>query len=316
MPASGHYIFQLRLKVGAMANVCYEAGERSAPTANALLRMSGIPPSTLSSRLEQGTITQRLEAKLANAVGFSPQWRTWNDRSLGERHKRDYDRRPGNEAAGYLGRDSASAFEKQLRIEKGLSAETFTSLQAEVPELQDRNVLMFEMEGTSQKTLLGEPLELLMTVIAEPGRFQSGATFRFRRLRIMIIADSGSSARIEEPSVIRGPLIVRDARIHRRGRGKTAHWFIEAEKGGLDGEYFTSDNSFSQVSGLEIGEQFRAIVSFNSADKNSVVVDGTRELSVNEMRVLAKIFSLTLPGSLDSQGWITLGVQRLKCVRA
>jgi hypothetical protein len=90
---------------------------------------------------------------------------------------------------------------------------------------------------------------------------------------------------------------------------------VSVEEAFLEGEYASTYLPLWRLEGSTLGEEFIAEISVRPMDGSLVSVQGNPLSDISKRRVVAHLCAARLLGPSDTQGWISLGRQRLRVVR-
>jgi hypothetical protein len=183
-------------------------------------------------------------------------------------------------------------------------------------QLVDSNLASFSVSDSGQGAALGEPNPLFLSLILEPGFHPKGIEYGFQRVRVRLVFDTASQARIKQRLGQATAIKLNGAILEVRGGDYHPEWFLRVPHAVLRGEYVTTESPLCVLTDSYIGEEFRAEIAVRPMDGTVVATDGMPLLEAHKRHVLELLCAKRLPGTSDSQGWVSLGVQRLRIVRA
>jgi hypothetical protein len=195
-------------------------------------------------------------------------------------------------------------------------AGTLVRITNERPLLIDTNLATFSVEDSGQGAALGEPSPLFFSVVLDRGFHPKGIEYGFQRVRLRLVFNEKSEVRIRERLGQNVKLEIQGAVLEVRGNEHHPEWFLQVQKSVLQGEYVTKDNPLCVLAGLRLGEEFHAEISVRPQDGTLVSIDGGVLADPQKKSIIELLCAQKLPGVLDTQGWISLGCQRLRVVRA
>jgi hypothetical protein len=266
---------------------------------------------SLKTAWRSGRLSSELEQMLSQVAGFDTTDPTWIDENV------DPSIRTTTDNDAYPGRDTASNFRAMLRRHHGLSGSgTFVRVVNERPQLVDRNLAAFSIEDSGQGGALGEPMPMFLTVVLEKGYHPQGIEFGFRRVRFRFAFDDESLTRAKQRLGQPMAIQLNGAVLEVRGGEHNPEWFIHVDESVLEGEYASRDFPLCVLHEARLGEEFSGEISVRPMDGSLVAIAGKPLEDIQKKRIIELLCSKRLPGAPDSQGWISLGRQRLRVVRA
>jgi hypothetical protein len=311
MATRGIEVHALQKKTRIIAETLCELGKIPAPSIPDFARFAQIDYDTLKTAWRSGRLSIELQEKMATAAGFHTSDHTWLDTDV------DPMLRSSPDGPAYPGRDTAAAFRAMLRRQLELPGTgTLIRIKNSRPQLVDSNLASFSVADSGQGAALGEPNPLFLCLVLEPGFHPRGIAYGFQRVRVRLVFDAGSQARIKHRLGHATTVKINGAFLEVRGGEHHPEWFLHVPDVVLKGEYVTTENPLCLLADTYIGEEFRAEVAVRPMDGTVVAVDGKPLLEAHKRHVLELLCAKRLPGTSDSQGWVSLGVQRLRIVRA
>jgi hypothetical protein len=311
MATKGREVHALEKKIRVMAETLQELGEVPFGSRRDFAAKVGIDYQTLKTAWRSGRLSAALEQKLADAAGFDFSNPTWVDDNVDPAARMTAD----NQA--YPGRDTATAFRTMLRRAHDLPGSGIAiRVLNERPQLIDSNLASFSVEDSGQGSILGEPTPVFFSVAISRGYHPAGIVYGFRRVRLRLVFNETSQGRVQYRLGVHPVIEIGDARVEVRGTDYHPEWFLHVENTVLDGEYSTRDDPLCLLNGLQMDEEFCAELSVRPLDGTLVAVDGTVLPELQKRRIIERLSAKKLPGVQDTQGWLSLGVQRLRIVRA
>ena len=311
MATKGKEIHALEVKIRIMAETLCELGDIKSVSRKDLADFAGVDYDTLKAAWRLGRLSDELSEKLARAVRFDRADPSWIDGNVAPMDRSRADN------PTYAGRDTAAAFTAMLRRRHDLSGiGTFVRVANDRPRLIDSNLATFSIEDSGQGAVLGEPAPLFFSIVVEPGYYPEGVEYGFQRLRLRLIFDEQSRGRIRGRLAQEKNVMINGAFLEVRGSDHNPEWFLHVRDSVLQGEYSSTDSPLCSLTSSQIGEKFRAEISVRPMDGTLVSVDGGPLLDAQKKRIIELLCAKKLPGSMDTQGWITLGWQELRIVRA
>jgi hypothetical protein len=310
MATKGIEIHALHKKARAMAETLYDIGKLPKPSMPEFAQYAQIDYDTLKTALRSGRLSTELQQKMADAAGFNISDPTWLDSDI------DPGVRSAADGMNYPGRDSALAFRAMLRRQMELPGTgTLIRIKNSRPQLLDINLASFSIEDSGQGATLGDSNPLFLSLVVEPGFHPKGFMYGFQQVRVRLLFDAESGARIKQRLGQSEAVKLNGAFLEVRGTEHHSEWFLHVSNAILKGEYITTE-ALCLLTDCDLGEEFRAEIAVRPMDGTVVAADGKPLLEINKRRVLELLCGKQLPGTLDSQGWVSLGLQRLSIVRA
>lgn len=311
MATKGKEVHALEKKIRIMAETLCEVGKINSVSRRNFANFAGIDYDTLKAAWASGRLSTELNERLADAAGFDTAHPTWIDENV------EPLARSSPDGPSYPGRDTAVAFRSMLRRCHDLAGTgTLVRIADERPQLIDSNLATFCVEDSGQGAALGEPAPLFFSAVLEPGYYPKGIGYGFKRIRLRLVFDERSQTRIKERLGQAKTIEINGARLDVRGSEHHPEWLLHVRDSILQGQYDTKEDPLCSLSGLEIGEEFHAEISVRPMDGTLVAIDGAPLPDVPKRRIIELLCAKKLPASLDTQGWISLGLQRLRIVRA
>lgn len=311
MAARGIEIHALQKKARIIAETLCELGKLTRPSMPTFAALAGIEYDTLKTAWRSGRLSIELQEMVGNAAGFNIADPTWLD------HDIDAASRSQSDGPTYPGRDSATAFRAMLRRQLELPGSgTLIRAKNDRPQLIDSNLVTFSIEDSGQGAALDDSTPLFLSIILEPGFHPNGIQYGFQRVRIRIAFKAASQARLKQRLGQAEAVPIKDAMLEVRGGEHNAEWFLYAPTSILRGEYVTAESPLCALTDTFLGEGFRAEIAVRPLDGAVVAIDGAPLVEPHKRHVLELLCAKRLPGNTDSQGWISLGLQDLRIVRA
>lgn len=303
-------VHALYKKLDAMAEVLHEKGTIKRRSLRHLASFANINYDTLKSSRTKGSLSVTNEKKLAHALEFDLEQSAWVDTSVTP------SRRSSAEGHDYLGRDTVDEFRFYLRSLHRLPAGHFVRLESDRPEPLDLNLAVLEISDAGQQTSSDQALRMLFSLIINAGYHESGYSFGFCRVRMRVLSANGSRVQMKNRLGEEGEIRISDARLSVRGTSHFPEWYLTVSKAILDGEYVSSDAPLCELANYKLGETFEAELSVRLMDGSLCAPDGNELLSTAKKKIIEQLFAEPLKETKDSQGWLTLGRQTLRILRA
>jgi hypothetical protein len=311
MATKGEEVHALEKKIRIMAETFRDLGRIRSTSRREFAAVADIDYDTLKTAWASGRLSTEMQTKLVEAAGFDASDPTWIDDSI------DPVVRAAADNVDYPGRDTAANFRAMLRRHHSLSGSgTMIRVVNERPQLIDSNLATFSVEDAGQGAVLGEPTPMFFSLVLECGYYPKGIQYGFSRVRIRLVLDEGSQARIRERLGGLTAVQINGAILEARGNEHHPEWFLHAEKSALQGQYTTTSDPLCMLVGSELGEEFTAEISVRPMDGTLVAANGMPLQEMQKKRIIELLCSKKLPGVPDTQGWISLGRQQLSIVRA
>ena len=193
---------------------------------------------------------------------------------------------------------------------------TFVRIANGRPQLIDSNLASFSVDDSGQGAVLGESAPLFFSLIIDRGYHSKGIMYGFRRMRLRLVFDESSQARITERLGVSNRVEINGAHLEARGGDHHAEWFLHLPNAILEGEYSTREHPLCLLTTPEMNEVFRAEIAVRPMDGTLVGINGVPLDDAQKKSIIEILCSKKLEGISDSQGWISLGSQRLRIVRA
>lgn len=311
MASRGVEIHSLQRKVRIMAETLYELGKLKTPSIPSFAKFVDVDYDTLKTAWRSGRISLDLQEKMAKAAGFSTSDSSWLDSDI------DPALRSATDGLTYPGRDSAAAFRTMLRRQSELpGAGTLVRIRNERPDLVDSNLASFSVADSGQGALLGDSNPLFLSIVLEPGFHPKGIKYGFQRVRLRLAFGKQSQVRLKERLGHGSAVRINGATLEVRGGEHYPEWFLQVPEAVLKGEYITADDPLCVLADSQLGEEFSAEIAVRPMDGTVVALDGRPLLEAQKKHIIELLCLKRLPGASDTQGWISLGIQRLRVVRA
>jgi hypothetical protein len=311
MATKGEEVHALEKKVRIMAETLCEIGRIRSVSRCDFAETSDIDYDTLKAAWRSGRLSTALQSKLAEAAGFDLSDPAWIDDSI------DPSIRTLADNADYPGRDTAANFRAMLRRSHELPGSgTVIRVANQRPKLIDSNLATFSVEDTGQGAALGDPMPMFFSIVLECGYHPKGIEYGFNRVRLRVVFDEQSEARLQERLGDAIAVQINGAILEARGNEHHPEWFLHSAKSALQGQYTTNDEPLCVLVGSQLGEEFQAEMSVRPMDGTLVAVNGQPLQEILKKRIIELLCAKKLPGVKDTQGWISLGTQLLSIVRA
>lgn len=301
-------IHALESKLRIAGELLAEAKRIDRASRRSLAASAGIPYETLKSAWQNGGMTPDLQAKLGEFCGFDPENPRWCDREVAPPFRNVPDKE-------YAGRDTVANFRSMLRRDLALGSESNSRIRAEKPILADSNLAVFAVDDAGQAVAAGEATALFLQLMLEPGYHESGIVFGFRKVRIRFQFEAESDATIQRLLGQEHVVEINGAEIRAAGSKFDPYWHLSVPTGYLSGEYTTTSDALCQLVGARLGQPFFAELAVRPADGSLVLPEGHKDLGMEKQRIIQALMATSV-SKADSQGWITLGRQKLTIVRA
>jgi hypothetical protein len=308
MASRGTELHALEQKIRIIAETLYELGIIKNPSRREFAHVAGINYDALKAAWSSGRLSPELQEKIAQVGGFDQTDPCWNDPSV------QPNKRSMSDSADYPGRDTVANFRHMVRRRHALVPEII-KVKDERPRLLDSNLMTFAVGDLGQGGALDQPASLFFTVVLEPGYHPSGFTYGFRRIRLRLNFEEKSSIRMKDRLACGSAVEIAGAILTTRGDEHHSEWFLEVETSMLQGEFASKDSALCNLTGFFVGEQFEADVSVRLLDGTLVGQEGVELGSINKKRIIEILSAKKLPNVPGSQGWLSLGVQKLTIVR-
>jgi hypothetical protein len=308
MAPRGIDVHALQPKIGVIIETLNEAGLLSANSKPGLAEFFGIEYEAFKTGLRIGRLSLEMMHCIASAAKFDPTDKSWIDERVPPEER--------SKAAGlaYPGCDTTAAFRAMLRKCHGLPGIGITArIVSDRPRLIDTNLATFSIEDSGQGSLVGEPSPIFFSGRFEPG-VHSGLGYGFQRVRIRLTFSEQSNARLIQ-RLGDSKLSIKGALLNVRGDNFNPEWILTANPV-LDGEVSTGAEPLCQIVGHALGDAFNAEIAVRPSDGALVAVDGRPLPDGAKRQIIQILLSKKLPGVVDSQGWLTLGTQPIRIVRA
>ena len=303
-------IHALPAKLKAMAEVLYEKGRVARPSLKELAAYANIHYEALKSSRTKGRLSRTNETKLATALGFDVDNSAWLDTSVAP------SRRSRAEGHDYPGRDSSDEFRYMLRSAHDLPAGHFIRVESQRPSLLDSNLAILGLSDSGQQTASYQALQLFFSIILEPGYHESGLSFGFCRVRLRFVFEGGSRVQLISRLGADAEIEIANAKLSVRGGPHLPEWYLAIPDGVLQGEYVNRADALCELAGTKIGESFFAELSVRLMDGMLRAPCGAQLPGDVKKIIIKQLFAQRLEENADSQGWLTLGRQELRIVRA
>ena len=313
MGARGKAIHALEPKIRIMAEVMKELGRIEELSIPEFAHSASIDYNALKAMwsADKLRLSSKMEAKLAKTAGFDVSDPAWVDHSVSATVRAQGD------GPRYPGSDTAAAFRARLREIHNLpGADVRVRVEDGRPQLLDQNLASFSVTDSGQASLLGEPAPMFFSLVMEPGFLPNGLAYGFRRVRLRLAFAGESNTQVISAHDPLAAIEIKDAIVEFRGDKHHPEWFIHVERSVLKGQYVTTSDPFCSLNNLKLGEEFGADISVQSLDGSLIALDGTNLPPTNKQRILEILAAKKLRGTVNSHGWISLGVQRLRLIRA
>jgi hypothetical protein len=311
MATKGKEVHALEKKVRIMAETLCELGKINSVSRAHFARAVGIDYQVLKTAWRNGRLSADLNEKLAVSAGFDVSNPTWIDENV------EPAIRSSSDSPSYPGRDSTTAFRAMLRRCHDLPGTgTFIRIANGRPQLVDSNLASFCIDDSGQGAALGDSIPLFFSIIVDRGYHSKGLVYDFRRMRLRLVFDEHSHARVKDRLGESNRVEINGAHLESRGGDHHAEWFLHVPDAILEGEYSTREHPLCLLTTPEINEIFRAEIAVRPMDGTLVGVNGNALIDAQKKSIIEILYAKKLEGVSDSQGWISLGSQRLRIVRA
>jgi hypothetical protein len=311
MATKGKEIHALDQKIRVIAEVFCELGKLRSGSRSDFANLAGLDYDALKTAWRFGRLSPDLEQKIADAAGFETVDPAWVDESI------DPTTRGRSDDPAYPGRDTVSNFRSMLRCRLDLPGSgTPVRIVNERPQLIDRNLAAFSIDDSGQGATLGEPAPVFLSIIVERGYHPKGIEYGFRRMRFRFVFEEQSQSRIRRRLGESDVVEINGAALEVRGSEHDPEWFLHVEASVLEGEYASREHPLCVLEGFQLDEEFTAEISVRPMDGSLLKIDGSALHDLHKRRVIEHLCARRLPGSSDSQGWISLGRQQLRVIRA
>jgi hypothetical protein len=307
MASKGTEIHALEQKIRIFAETFHELGMIENPSRTEFARFAGIKYERLKAAWSSGRLSTELEEQLAKLGEFSRSDPCWIDQSILPKSRSMSD-------LEYPGRDTVVNFRAMLRRRLGLTPD-IVRVKDERPRLRDSNLMTFSVSDLGQHTALDQPVSLFFTMVLEPGYHPSGLIYGFRRIRLRLKFGEESDIRVKDRLAHGTAVEIAGAILTARGGEHHSEWFLHAETVMLQGEFATKEKPLCNLIGFYIDEHFEADVSVRLLDGTLVDQRGVELGSTNKRRIIEALSAKKISNALDSQGWLSLGVQKLTIMR-
>jgi hypothetical protein len=320
MATKGDTIFELRMKLDALAQAMAELRKIGEATLPRLAAFAGVPPPTLKSIVSSGRMSERRAQSLLTKCGVPHSDPSWIDRRY-----TDDDRRRGG--SNYKGFDTAANFRKHVRRSLGLEVETRRTLKPLQPKSLDSHIAALALSGSGQGAADDQALLVFLEIDMSPS-YESEFAFGFKKVRIRIQLKEDTSlaigARLGEGRVVHlSPAEAhlsppeshpRPAELVARGTAYEPIWELSVAQEVLRTRYVTTDDPFFQLLSGEIGEEFDVELSAQLRDGSLSHADGTPIEQGAREAIIAILMAKRICED-PNHGWLLLGKQRLRIVR-
>jgi hypothetical protein len=310
MASKGKEIHALEKKIWVIAETFCELGRMQRASRKQFAIGAGIDYDALKTAWAAGRISVELERKIADSAGFDPADPTWVDQNVDPilRGASDNDR--------YVGRDTAVNFRAMLRRRLDLPGTgTLVRVVNDRPHLADSNLATFSVDDSGQGGLLGDPAPMFLSVVLDRGYLPSGVVYGFRRMRFRFVFDEDSPTRVRQRLGKEKVVEINGATITERGTEHHPEWVLAVDTAILEGEYASRAHPLCVLEGSPLGEEFTAELSVRPMDGSLLGVQGGPLSDISKRRIIAHLCAARLPGTPDTQGWVSLGRQRLRVLR-
>lgn len=265
-----------------------------------------VDTSTLSRARRLGELTGALEQKLSTFANFDCKDRAWFDPAV-PAHDRSLS------ADEYYGKDTPAAFRRLLLTSNGFVTRMRRRILPMAPRHRDSAFTTFLVESSGQVVDEGEPIELLIRFVFQPG-YGEGFSYGFNTIHMRFKKPRNSQIHFTHLVAEIEPLPVGDAKLSVVGGSRDPIWTLYKEHSMLRGEYRYLD-PFALVNGIEPGEEYIAEFIVEKAHGTIVDRNGKPLEDAAQRAVLGVLCSLELEDDRPREGWVTLGTQPLKVVR-
>lgn len=310
MATRGTQFHALEPKLWIIAETICELGETRRGSRRELARFAGINYDRLKAAWRLGRLSADLQEKLARAGGFDGSDPTWIDPDVSPKDRSKPD------DVHYPGRDTAERFRAMIRHRRGLQGAETIRIANHRPRLIDSNIATFTVEDSGQGAGLNRSAQMFFTIVLEPGYHPSGFAYGFRRVRLRLRFSEKSRMRLTNRLAYGKYVEINRAILTVRGDEHNSEWFLEVQDAILEGEFATRDNPLCDLIGLALGEEFEAELSVRLLDGTLKSLNGEALPDPQKRRIIELLSAKKLPDSVDSHGWLSLGLQKLCIVRA
>ena len=310
MATKGKEVHALEAKVRVIAEIFGELGIIASGSRREFAAFADIDYDSLKTAWRSGRLSNELEQKLAKAAGFDPNDPNWVDENVDPAARAVADKL-------YPGRDTIANFRAMLRRRFELPGYgTAVRIFSERPQLIDNNLATFSVEDSGQEMALGEPAPMFLCAVLERGFHPRGVEYGFSRVRFRFVFSEHSQIRVKQRLPVENSIEINGAILEARGTEHHTEWFFRVENSILEGEYMTKDHPLCALDEIVLGEDFYAEISVRPKDGSLLAVNGAPLEDMHKRRIIECLCAKKIPGLADTQGWISLGRQRLRVIRA
>ncbi len=307
MATRGTEIFGLEQKIRIIAEVLHKLGRLKSPSRREFATSAGIDYDRLKAAWRGERLSTNLENQIAKTAEFDVSDPTWIDSDI------SLTARSASNGRSCARRDMPDNFRDMLRRRHSLVENV--QIVADHPKLLDSNLLIFSVAGSGQGSVIDRPAPLFFSIVVEPGYSPPGLIYGFRRVRPRLILREETPIRIKDRLGAGSPVEIGGALLSVRGDEHHSEWHLSNDTTMLRGDFVTTDNPFCSLVKFAIDDEFEAEVSVRPLDGALVGPDGTELSNKAKQRVIELLQSKKLQAAYDSQGWISLGLQRLRIAR-
>lgn len=309
MPNLGKEIHALEYKLRILADCLHEAGKLDDRSRKKLAARIGVNYETLKSAWGSGRVSPDLEKKICEAGNFSAEDNRWNDPDIP----------PEQKSAGravYVGRDNVDNFRIMVRERLGLARVLMTRMKGKAASVFDSNLATFALSG-GQEASDGSKHELVLEAVFGSGIEKNGLEYGFQRARLRLRINNDCEAEMTRRLGIEQSFNGKGWTLTCTGHQHESFWTIEAADPNtiLKGEVATRQECLCELADLTVGDSITADLAIRPLDGWIARTDGKPIANAALRRILERLEAERI-GSEDSQGWITLGKQKLTLMRA
>ena len=171
------------------------------------------------------------------------------------------------------------------------------------------------MSDSGQQTASGEALQLFFSAIIDPGCHEGGLQYGFCRVRLRFLSQEKNGIYFNNRLGSDNDIEIAGAKLSVRGKEHMPEWYLSVSEGALDGEY-ASRSPLCEIAGGKIGDKFSAELSVRPEDGALCSAAGCQLPEKIKKVIIERLYAKRLKDHVDSQGWLSLGLQRLQIVRA
>lgn len=305
MARRGTEIHNLQEKLRIFTELLHQADIIVSNSNAELARALGTSYETLKSAWREGRLSDELINNCAKLGHFENERHYFVDPNVAPKERS----KPG---VIYSGRDTVDAFRAMLL--RSLNVAPIHTRILGKPQVRNRNIAWFQVDDASQARHLGSVSDLFLSIgleTVEYDQFLVGIT----EVRIRLSFSPNSMVQASRLAGRDKPIELNGAYLTAKPADMLPEWRLSGAGKPLNQDFVTTESPLLEVSGLKLGEEFMASLAFKPTRALHLEGQGIEPISLLKQRILSALFVESLDDEPDRDGWITLGVQKMRLVR-